>query len=202
MEYGEDIRYLIQYIYGNIYEYIGHEKINYIYHYANFDLETIEKKFVPNIKKMYGKFVKDAKIDHLIELFSVFVNLRVNNTNYLYLFICVQSSYKLILLYPQLNSICPMIKRESEICNNALVLYKHNEKLSIPPYINTLIIFHNSYFTLNNLPNHIEYLFYYGDPIDSPLNLPIGLKKFYYPNIYDKSIKFIKIPWECSLELC
>jgi len=97
-------------------------------------------------------------------------------------------------------------KSFSYIIKNYMIIYESKNNEVIPENINALIIitpiYKNGYndFLLPNLPNSIEYIYYFGSKhlIENANNLPISLKKLYIRN--DVNVDNIKLPFGCSIE--
>ncbi len=75
------------------------------------------------------------------------------------------------------------------------------EFTEIPPYIKTIYICHWNFdlknLTLNNLPDNIETIIYFGNIEKLSNNYPIGLKNIIGSKYKKKNIK--KIPWGCTM---
>ncbi len=98
-------------------------------------------------------------------------------------------------------------KSFSYIIKNYMIIYESKNNEVIPENINALIIitpiYKNGYnkYLLDNLPNSIEYIYYFGSKhlIENANNFPISLKKLYISN--DVNVDNIKLPFECSVEI-
>jgi len=89
---------------------------------------------------------------------------------------------------------------------NSMIILESSYDVEIPENINVLIIINpifreeSNKHLLDNLPNSIEYIYYFGSKhlIENANNLPISLKKLYIRNTIN--VDNIKLPFGCSVE--